>query len=229
MSSLNPLPPKSVNYAPSVASSKVAPSIKSNTKSVFFKPKPEPITFTEEKTVKPLKKTTASFMSGVANLFSFQGVKSLGSKVAMVGAGIAGGAALAIFAGPQIQAAVLGLTASAAFPPVGIAIAATVGAMLLAFGIYKLVKYCKARVALDTAAKEAAAQQATEQATAKGPEEVQLKSIYKAPAPQQPAEAVNNAPAAKVNFAEPTNPVSAVPEFNEALEDGWKDQNKQAS
>jgi hypothetical protein len=180
-------------------------------------PKPAPVEVNTKTLVQPLKKNTASFLTGLVNLFSFKSVKALGTKGLLLGSGIAGGAALAIFAGPQIHAAVIGLAASSAFPPVMIAIAATIGAMLLAFGIYKLVQYSKARLAADKAAKETLAQQQAEAAL--GAETAGDAEVLKSPAPptynaaalQQPAPK-DSAP--KVQFEEA--PAAVVPPLDDA-------------
>ena len=170
MPPVNSIAPSGAPYAASYANNaQPTPKAQGGAKNMLPKlnlrnPKPAPVKVSTETYVQPLKKSTASFLSGLVNLFSFKSIKSVGSKGLLVGTGIAGGAALAIFAGPQIHAAFVGLALSSAFPPVMIAIGATLGAALLAFGIYKLVKYSQARLAADKAAKEALAAQQAEAA-----------------------------------------------------------------
>lgn len=157
----------SINKSPALFPSSAAPlgapigkkSSASRLKSAFSTRTPAPVKVVTEQNITPLKKNTRSFFTGVKNAFSFNGFKSIGQKGALFGVGITGGALLAVFAGPQIHAIAIGLAASAAFPPVMIAIGATVGAALLAFGIYKFVQYTKKQLKKDELAQAALEQQ----------------------------------------------------------------------
>jgi hypothetical protein len=155
------MPSNTINQSPKVILKNVQPlgapllPAKPHRKTFFSTPTPAPVRVVTEETVYPLKENTRAFYTGIKNTFSLKNFKAIGKNTMLLGAGLAGGLSLAIFAGPQIQAAFIGLAASSAFPPVMIAIGATLGAALLAFGIYKLVQYCNKELKRSAKADEA--------------------------------------------------------------------------
>lgn len=110
------------------------------------------------KKVRIMSEYGANVTKGFVSLFSLKTFKSISAKTLLLGAGIAGGVAIGALAGPPLAAALTGLAASAVFPPVAIAIGATLGAALLVFGIYKLVQMGKTKLKDDAAARETLAQ-----------------------------------------------------------------------
>lgn len=154
-----PYPKLQSMVAPAAAGSDAAASQKSaqaQKRTVWGSAKPQPKSYYEKVTVAPLGNTKKSFMKSVVQLFSANTFKKVAPYVATLAAGITVGSLITALAGPHIAAIAVGVAASSAFPPVGIAIASTLGAVLLAYGLYRTVKYFQDRLAkADKAEKQA--------------------------------------------------------------------------
>ena len=108
-----------------------------------------PVLLDRSVVAKPLSRSSANFFGGIAAAFSSAGAKAVLKYGGILAAGAAIGAIICSFAAPHLPALIASMTASAAFPPVMIAIGVTVGVAALAFGIYKFVKMSKAKAALN--------------------------------------------------------------------------------
>lgn len=197
------------------------------------------------KTVRPMSEYGAKVVKGFVSLFSVKTFKALGANGAKIGAGLAGGAVLAIFAGPQIHAAFVGLAASSVFPPVAIAVGATLGAAILAFGIYKLVQWGKAKLKAEAEVRAALAQEAqyaqqgqyAQEPVVQVPPQYastvqQDSASYKAPSEKSKAPSTKSsmkAPSVAKSAAKayvPTTGMAGLPELDEEATNAWGKETK---